>query len=233
MEEALVVPPSREGSTVRVAAELNRVGDLFESGLPVHEIIFSQLAPENIGRFARSSLRRLMVEINIVVEGLTDIAVARRLCGEAGMRVSRVFPMRGKSQFDRKLHNYNKAAYYQTNWLVLRDLDQDATCAPTLRVKKFKNIAPGMLLRIPVRAVEAWLLADNVSYFYRTAGGAVIDLLLDFSGTLRAIEIGISEEQWEQDSWHQEFPRGFKAACKDIKPAHKRMAGANSSGDQY
>ena len=44
---------------------------------------------------------------------------------------------------------------------MLRDLDQDADCAPELLRSLLPYPSPGMLLRIPVRALEAWLLADR------------------------------------------------------------------------
>lgn len=45
-------------------------------------------------------------------------------------------------------------------WLILRDLDHDAACAPDL-LDRLLEIRPRLLcLRIPVRTVDAWLLAD-------------------------------------------------------------------------
>lgn len=67
--------------------------------------------------------------------------------------------MRGKSNLDSKLAGYNAAATF-SSWFVLRDLDHDAECAPELLIKLLGSIAPGMTLRIPVRSLEAWLMAD-------------------------------------------------------------------------
>ena len=51
-------------------------------------------------------------------------------------------------------------------------------------------------------------------YFYRTSGGAEIDLLLDWpDGNLWAIEI--------KRSLSPKVERGFHAACEDLKPARK------------
>src|SRR5262249_40140468 len=54
----------------------------------------------------------------------------------------------------------NRAAR-RTCWLVLVDLDQDATCAPEALRTWMPSPAPGMCLRIAVRAVESWILADH------------------------------------------------------------------------
>ena len=45
--------------------------------------------------------------------------------------------------------------------MILRDLDQDANCAGILRAKLMPAPNEWMCFRIPVRAVESWLLADR------------------------------------------------------------------------
>jgi hypothetical protein len=45
---------------------------------------------------------------------------------------------------------------------VLRDLDHDESCAPALLKKLVPEREEGLLLRIPVRKVESWVLADLV-----------------------------------------------------------------------
>jgi hypothetical protein len=44
---------------------------------------------------------------------------------------------------------------------VLRDLDHDADCAPELVEHLLPRRSPNLLLRVPVRSIEAWLLADH------------------------------------------------------------------------
>lgn len=48
------------------------------------------------------------------------------------------------------------------NWLILHDLDHDAPCASALigRLLAGHRLAPRVLLRVPVRAMESWMLAD-------------------------------------------------------------------------
>lgn len=96
------------------------------------------------------------------MEGPGDEAIARRLAEETGFMVSDVYVKRGKDALDAKLEAYAAAARFGP-WLVLRDLDRDADCAPTLANQLLPDPPPTLLLRIPVRAAEAWLLADRES----------------------------------------------------------------------
>lgn len=98
--------------------------------------------------------------LRAVVEGAGDEAIARRLAEATGFALSDVYVKRGKDALDAKLHAYAAAARFGP-WLVLRDLDRDADCAPTLASHLLPERPPTLLLRIPVRAAEAWLLADR------------------------------------------------------------------------
>ncbi|HEX6997531.1 MAG TPA: hypothetical protein VF322_05265 [Gammaproteobacteria bacterium] len=100
--------------------------------------------------------------MTLAVEGTTDAAVAKRLLQEAALQVGPEYVKNGKGTLDRALNGYNRAAHH-AQWLVLRDLDQDAACAPDLRRTLLPAPAPRMRLHIAVRAVEAWLLADAES----------------------------------------------------------------------
>jgi hypothetical protein len=97
--------------------------------------------------------------VTLVVEGTTDAAVARRLLLDAGLQPQHEYITNGKSGLDQRLAGYNNAARFSC-WLVLRDLDQDAECAPDLRRNLLPQPATHMRLHMPVHAVEAWLLAD-------------------------------------------------------------------------
>ncbi len=57
------------------------------------------------------------------------------------------------------------------------------------------------------------LPAHAEAYFYRTAAGAEIDLVLSVNGKLWAIEV--------KHSTTPKLTRGFHLACQDIKPDHK------------
>ena len=105
-----------------------------------------------------------MKYVNIVGEGVLDLAVASKLVNAAGHEVGRSYDRRGKNRIDQNLTGYNAAAVYE-NWFVLRDMDNVAHCAVSLRFKLLANgsKAPLMQLRIVKRAIEAWLLADSSS----------------------------------------------------------------------
>jgi len=97
--------------------------------------------------------------VTLVVEGTPDAAVARRLLQEVDLESGYEYITNGKGALDRKLAGYNNAARFSC-WLVLRDLDHDAECAPTLSRLLLPSPSPHMRLQVSVRAVEAWLLAD-------------------------------------------------------------------------
>lgn len=98
--------------------------------------------------------------VSIAVEGASDAAIMRRVCATAGIQVGAEFVARGKGNLDPRLGGYNNAARFSP-WLVVRDLDHDADCAPTLVNQLLPNCAPGMCFRVPVRSIEAWLLGDR------------------------------------------------------------------------
>lgn len=97
--------------------------------------------------------------VNVLVEGITDEAVIRRVLGYVGLTCGTVYGKRGKSDLLRRLPNYNQAARFAP-WLVVVDLNQDAECAPDFVRSVLPNPAGRMQFRVAVRAIEAWLLAD-------------------------------------------------------------------------
>jgi hypothetical protein len=98
--------------------------------------------------------------VTIAVEGDLDAAVARRLLSDAGFSPGAVYGRTGKSRLDRSVGGYNRAAL-RAHWLVLRDLDHDASCAPELLDCLLPGPSARMCFRVVVRAIEAWLLADR------------------------------------------------------------------------
>lgn len=100
-----------------------------------------------------------LTPVSVVVEGSTDSPVAERLLKHAGLTLGRVYGLHGKSQNDLRLPGYNTAARLAP-WLVLRDMDNDAPCAPELVKVLLPRPSRHMRFRIAVRAMEAWLIAD-------------------------------------------------------------------------
>ncbi len=100
------------------------------------------------------------MNLSIVVEGESDVPVCQRLAREVGFTDLRIMPQGGKAQLDKRLNGFNGASQHHP-WLVLRDLDRDATCAPVwLNEAGFKP-SRWMCFRIAVRQIESWLLADE------------------------------------------------------------------------
>ncbi len=98
--------------------------------------------------------------ISGAVEGSLDEAILRCLAEHAGASLARVYGKKGKAYLRQRLHGYNLAARFSP-WIVLVDLDQDEQCAPPLRRSWLPYPASNMCLRVAVRKVEAWILADR------------------------------------------------------------------------
>lgn len=104
-----------------------------------------------------------MLPISLAVEGLCDEAVLKRLLALYELPAGPVYGKVGKDRLDERLKAYRNAGRFQP-WIVLRDLDSDAGCAPELVEQS--NVANTKLFRlhVAVRAVEAWLLADRRAF---------------------------------------------------------------------
>ncbi len=102
------------------------------------------------------------VEVRFACEGRDDAAVAVRLLRHVGLEPSSRSPgsLGGKSKLDPKLPAYLRAAAHES-WFALRDLDHDYPCAPAMLDGLAPDRPARMLLRVVVRAVESWLLADR------------------------------------------------------------------------
>lgn len=94
------------------------------------------------------------------VEGNVDEAVFRRVVACVRALPGPVYGKTGKVDLRRRLSGFDQAAHHFP-WLVLVDLNHDATCAPPLRIHWLPEPAPLMCFRVVVRAVEAWLMADR------------------------------------------------------------------------
>lgn len=112
--------------------------------------------------------------VTLVVEGDTDIPFARKIVSAAGLSIAKVVDAGGKPKLDANLSGYNAASRFG-GFFVLRDLDQDAECAPELLAKLLPSPNPGMCLRIPVRALESWVLGDSeqVAAYLKIREGSV------------------------------------------------------------
>lgn len=99
-------------------------------------------------------------KVYLAVEGPTDLAVAERMLGFVGLEPHRAITAGGKSRLDPRIPALHRSGAH-LNWLILRDLDHDASCPPELiRRLGGGKPSPRVSLRVPVRAVESWMIAD-------------------------------------------------------------------------
>ena len=98
-----------------------------------------------------------MTYVSAVVEGQIDEAVIERLISDAGAQTARVYVKGGRGPLLAQMQGYRNAARLGP-WVVLCDLDQDQ-CAPQF-VAAHLPVPDDLELRVAVRAIEAWLLAD-------------------------------------------------------------------------
>lgn len=98
-------------------------------------------------------------DLYIVVEGELDKAVALRLAQKARFE-PRVFVKNGRTKIEAKLNGYVSAAS-NANFFVLVDLDDDKCPQSYLQRVGVANLGNRFILRIAVRALESWILADS------------------------------------------------------------------------
>jgi len=101
-----------------------------------------------------------MAALFAACEGLLDEAVLRRLAREANVDLVSVYSQRGKDTLDARLPSF-MAASKAMGWIVLRDLDRDAVCAPELVSRLVMHPRRNFRLHIAVRSLESWLIADS------------------------------------------------------------------------
>ncbi len=117
--------------------------------------------------------------VNLAVEGETDVPVAERLIALVGLQRHAVVTGPGAPNLDPRIPEFNRSGEH-VNWLILRDLDHDAPCPAELvpNLLGRQPLARRVALRVPVRAVESWLLADREG-FAREFGVALRQLPTD------------------------------------------------------
>lgn len=101
-----------------------------------------------------------MTPVNIAAEGACDIRAVERIAQLYGLDIGAKYDCRGKSKLDARLHGFIAASQYGP-WIILRDLDTDATCAPSLLASLNTQNHDLTCFRIAVRSIESWLFADK------------------------------------------------------------------------
>ena len=104
-----------------------------------------------------------MTFVYFAVEGDSDVPVAERLIRHVGLIPHRAIVAGGVPKLDDRISNLTRSAAHM-NWLILRDLDREQ-CAPRLARRLFSGgVPPRVCLRIPVRSMESWMLADTAGF---------------------------------------------------------------------
>ncbi|RKY12081.1 MAG: hypothetical protein DRP65_02375 [Planctomycetota bacterium] len=105
------------------------------------------------------------IAINIVYEDALSEAVLRKLLeiAEQDYIVGISYPGGGFGRIRSKIVGFNNAAKGMP-YLVLTDIDR-TECAPVL-IKEWLQVSrhPNLLLRVAVRQVEAWILANRTPF---------------------------------------------------------------------
>lgn len=102
------------------------------------------------------------MRVEIAVEGWTDAFVARKLIEYVGHEPGGVFGQRGINDLRAKAHGLNVRARYGAAMLMLVDfMDTGLACPPQVLAHWLPERSPRLLLRVAVRALESWLLADR------------------------------------------------------------------------
>ena len=102
------------------------------------------------------------VVINGAVEGNLDEAIARRLIAEVGAVPGSFYGRTGKQPLLKSVRGYNAAGRFEP-WLAIIDMNTDAACAPLFVTASLPAPSKFMCLRVAVREIEAWLLADQAA----------------------------------------------------------------------
>ena len=102
------------------------------------------------------------IPVNLATEDELSEAVLRRLLDHAdrGYAIGTAYGRRGFGYLRRTITGWNRAAQF-VPFIVLTDLDRRP--CPTELIEDWLREArhPNLLLRVAVREVEAWLLADR------------------------------------------------------------------------
>lgn len=100
-----------------------------------------------------------MIFTSIAAEGMCNVIAIEKIAVSAGFTINTTIDTRGKSKLDRNLDKYITAGIH-TPWIISRDLDRDADCAPTfLNINRVIS-AKFACFCLSVRSLEAWLMAD-------------------------------------------------------------------------
>lgn len=104
--------------------------------------------------------------LNVVFEGLSDRYILEAILKATHVEEYLPRDLGGKHNIIKNLPKYNSAVSipYATPWLVVLDMDNDSNCVVNYVRELVPNKHPKLLLRISVRALEAWIMADRENF---------------------------------------------------------------------
>lgn len=102
-----------------------------------------------------------MAIINYIVEGEIDEIIALRIINNLGHEIGTGFGKKGVGYIQNKIQNFNQTAH-NIIYLVLVDfMDTKLECPPQIVSNWLPHRKQLMLLRVVVREIESWILADR------------------------------------------------------------------------
>ncbi|MCG3199434.1 MAG: hypothetical protein GHCLOJNM_03949 [bacterium] len=102
-----------------------------------------------------------MKTINLLVEGYVDETVAARLVELSGHQVGSSLGKQGIGYIRKRLAAFNRAARGGVYLALVDFMDTGMACPPQVVQSWLPDRHPNMILRLAVREVESWLLADR------------------------------------------------------------------------
>lgn len=99
----------------------------------------------------------------LLVEGSLDETVGRRIAEHVGWSVSTVYGKRGFSYIKEKISGFNLSAASMPILVLADMMDTRMDCPPSVVNAWLPQRDSRMLLRVVVREIESWLLADRSS----------------------------------------------------------------------
>jgi hypothetical protein len=102
-----------------------------------------------------------MSVVNLLVEGVVDEAVGRRLVEVHGGTVGASFGKRGAGYIQAKISDFSRSSVGMPIFAIVDLMDTRFDCAPELVGNWLPHPAPSMVFRAAVREIESWIIADS------------------------------------------------------------------------
>lgn len=112
-----------------------------------------------------------MALVHTIVEGLMDEAMANRILIDAGHTPGPCYGKKGFTYIRDKIGNFNQTASTINYFAMVDFMDTGFSCPGEVVTTWLPHRQPKMLLRVVVRELESWLLADreNMADFLQIA----------------------------------------------------------------